>query len=311
MNCPNCGNMVQNGAPFCPFCNTPLSQSYSQQSYGYQQPGYPQQNGYPAPGYPQQYGQNSYPTAYQQPYVYGEQQKDPMLASLSELPRQFLQSFRAPSEVLLGLVEKNDTLSAAVVGGIVLLLTFFAGMAMSHGTVKAIVELFASLAGVSMGGMTGSASQGISLIAERISASVGGIAVLCQLLFMLIPIIVFCVYLNLIRKNPFSWTVLLSLITVASFPSAVAAVLCMICSFISPVLSLLVIVCSIAFSYLQLGNMLDYITGLGEDQMFVPKAVILCVSLLLTLVIVFLVGGSLLGNVFQNIIRMLSSGSLL
>lgn len=311
MNCPNCGNMVQNGVPFCPFCNTPLTQSYPQQPYGYQQPG-GSPGGYPAGGYPQQYGQNPYPTAYSQPMQYGQQsQKDSFLVSLSELPRQFLQSFRAPSEVLLNLVEKNDPITSAVVCGVVLLFTFFAGMAMSHGAVRAVVEQFSKLAGMSLSGVTGSASQGINLIAERISASVGGIAVLCQLLFMLIPILVLCVYLNLINKNPFSLNALLSLITVASFPSAAAAVLCMVFSFISPFVSLLVVVCAIAFSYLQLGNMLDYITGLGEDKMFVPKAACLCISLLVTLLVAVLIGGNLLGNVFTSVLRMLSNGSLI
>ena len=307
MNCPNCGNAIQNGSAFCPICNAPLVQGYSQPAYGYQQPAAP---GYVNNGYPQQYNQSAYPTAYQQPRAYAENQPDPLLTTVSELPREFLRSFRSPTETLLSLVEKNDTISAAIVGGIVLLLTFFAGMALSNGMVKMLAEFFARVSGVSLSGVTGSSAQGVNLISERVAASIGGVAVLCQLICMLIPAIVICVYLNIIRKNPFSWSVALSLITVSSFPAVVSAVLCMLASFISPWIAVVIVILATAFSYLQLGYMLNYITGLSEEQMFVSKSVCLLVSLLLSLVAVLLVGGGLMGGIFNHVLRMFSTGSL-
>jgi len=310
MNCPNCGNAIQNGAAFCPICNAPLVQGYSQQSYGYQQPGM-QAPGYANNGYPQQYAQSAYPTAYQQPRSYGDNQRDPLISTISELPREFLRSFRSPTDVLVSLVEKNDTISAAIVGGVVLLLTFFAGMAVSNGMVKMLAEFFAQVSGISLSGVAGSTAQGVNLITERVSASIGGIAVLCQLLCMLIPAVVFFVYLNLLCKNPFSWSVLLGLITVSSFPTAAAAVLCMLASFLSPWIALVVVVLSTAFSYMQLGHMLSYITGFSEEQMFVPKSVCILVALLLSLIVVFAVGGGLLGGVINHVLRMFSTGSLI
>lgn len=312
MNCPNCGNAVQNGAAFCPFCNVPFSQSYPQQNYNYQQPAAPAQ--YPGGGYPGGYAPQTpagYPGAYQDPRSFAQSEPDPLVQSIKELPREFLHSFRAPTEVLYGFVQKNDLIPCAIVLGVTLLLTFFAGLAVSSGIVSAFTGIFAQLAGLSSAGLAGSAQQGISLITERVSLSIGGIAALCQLICMLVTGFVFFVYINLIRKNNFSLTVLISLVAVSSFPTIVGCILCMIASFISPVICLLIMALSTAMSYLQLGIMLGCITGGNETQMFPAKSVVTLVCLLLCLALVALVGGKLLGNVFINIFTMISSGVLI
>ena len=120
MNCPKCGSPVAPGATFCPVCSEPLSQPAGapqgfpndpNAAYG-QQPVYSQQapfNGYPngyggyqagqqpgvQPGYPP-YGQQTYPTGYQQPYQYGETRQNPFSSAMSELPHVFSLSFKNP-----------------------------------------------------------------------------------------------------------------------------------------------------------------------------------------------------------------------
>lgn len=53
MNCHKCGNIVQPGTAFCPFCNEALNTGYAQQNYPQGYGGYPQGNAQPQNNYPQ------------------------------------------------------------------------------------------------------------------------------------------------------------------------------------------------------------------------------------------------------------------
>lgn len=281
---------------------------------GYQQP-YPngyqagQQSGY-QPGYPPY--QQTYPTGYQQPYQYGETRQNPFSSAMSELPHVFSLSFKNPGEAFHSLLERSDTITGPILCGVVLLLSFFAGMTVARGVVSIFFSAVSSLTGVSLAGSASSMNQGINYVAGRIAPSVGGVTVLCQLISMLVPVLVSGIYLLGICKVPFSWPVIFGLVSIPSIPSAVAALAGMLLSLLSPWLTIVCVLCGMAFSYLQLGALLQYVTGRSEQQLFLPKTACILLSLLLTLLLHLLIGGGLMGNVMNYMIQLLSNvGSLL
>ena len=91
-----------------------------------------------------------------------------------------------------------------------------------------------------------------------------------------------------------------------------AALAGMLLSLLSPWLTIVCVLCGMAFSYLQLGALLQYVTGRSEQQLFLPKTACILLSLLLTLLLHLLIGGGLMGNVMNYMIQLLSNvGSLL
>lgn len=339
MNCPKCGNAVPQGAPYCPVCNEPLPAAYTvpQQGFSQQQPvyPYPQQPQQPTGGYPpvnqayqgyqgyqapysqQNYAsfqQSPYPPGYQPPYVYGERQQpqNALMRVLSALPQAFFASFRSPADTLRSMLERNETLAFPLVLGVTLLLCFFCGMTLSRGFVEIVFDSVSVLTGVSLAGSASSMSQGAAYVAGRIAPAMGGVLALCQVMAMAIPGLVTAAYLAVVHKQRFSWPVLAGLMTVSSYPTIVAALLCMLASLIAPWLAVVFALCGITLSYVQLGAMLGFLTGRGEDRAFQPKAICLCLSAAVTLLAILLAGGSLMGLVLNNVLNLLSNvGALL
>lgn len=343
MNCPKCGNPLPQGAAFCPVCNEPLAayaaQPYPQQQ-GYQQPGvqgyqqpapqqgyqqayaqqpYPQQGGYAQqPVYQQtyaQYQQGSYPPGYQQPYIYGQQPaKEPnaLLSALSALPRTFLECFTRPGEALRGMMERRDLLTGPIAVGLVLLLTFLCGMVFMRGFIGVLLSAISALTGVSLASDAASLNQGVSYIAGRLAPSVGGVAVLCQLIGMAVPLMVYMVYLCVICKARFSLELLLGFLSVTTLPTAAVALLAMLVSLLSPWLALTVVLCGMAVSYTLACGLLSLITGRTDAQLLPAKLALVSLSLLLTLVLGGLLGSLMMGGVMQRMLILLSNvGSLI
>lgn len=193
----------------------------AQQPYmGAQQQPYPQQQNLYRQSYAQ-YQQGTYPPGFQQPYSYGQpaaREANPLLTALSALPRTFLDSFTRPQEVLRGMLEKRDLLTGPIVAGLTLLLTFLCGMVVMRSFVGVLLSAISALTGVSLASDAASMNQGISYIAGRIAPSVGGAAVLCQLIGMAVPALVFLVYLCGVAKVHFSWELLLGFVAVTTLP---------------------------------------------------------------------------------------------
>lgn len=295
MNCAACGRPLPNGATVCPYCGQPVSQGAYQQSYAQYQPG-------------------QYPVGFQQPYAYGQQpsRENGVLTSLAELPRAFLGSFTRPGEVLHSMVERRDLATCPVVTALVLMLCFLAGMVMMRSFLGLLVKVIAAFAGVTLAQTNASMNQGISYIAGRVGPAAGGIAALCQLISMLVPTLVFILYICLICKITFSWELLLGFWAVASLPTVAVALLAMALSLLSPWLALLPILCGTAVSYVQMSGMLSLITGRSDEQLVSAKVVLTVVSLALTLLLCGLIGGWLMGGVLQRVMILLSNvGSLI
>lgn len=276
-------NYMQQSAPAQQYA----AQGYQQQAY----PGYQQ-------GYPQNYG-------YQQPA-----QPNPLMTILTELPRTFAGSFTNPGEVLRSLVERGDLFTCPIVVGVVLVVVFLGGMAAMRGVVGMLFGLIGALTGLNIAGSGASAQQGINYIAGRVAPAVGGIAVLCQVLAMLVPVLVTIFYLCVIQRREFSWYMVMGMITVTTMPTIVVALLSILASFLSPVLSLLLMIIGMVIAYLQLGHIISSVMGLEEARLLTVKMVVIPVSLVLTLALLWFVGGTLMGGVFQYMLSLLSSSGI-
>ena len=255
--------------------------SAAQQPYmGAQQP-YPQQQSLYRQSYAQ-YQQGTYPPGFQQPYSYGQpttRDANPLLTALSALPRTFLDSFSQPQEVLRGMLEKKDRLTGPIVAALTLLLTFLCGMVVMRSFVGVLLSAISTLTGVSLASDAASMNQGVSYIAGRIAPSVGGAAVLCQLIGMAVPALVFLVYLCGVAKVHFSWELAL---------------------------------CGMAVSYTQACGLLSAVTGRPDAQLLPVKMLLVALALALTLIVGGLVGGLLMRGVTQRVMVLLNSvGSLI
>ncbi len=291
-----------------------MQQGYTQQTppvNQYPQQGYTQQtapvNQYPQQGYSQQgYSQQGYA----QNYGYQQQasaQPNPLMSILSELPRTFGGCFVRPGETLRALVEQGDMLTCPIVAGIVLLLVFLGGMSAMRGVVSVVFGVITSLTGIRMAGNSASMQQGINYIAGQVGPAVGGIAVLCQIIAMVTPLLVVFVYLCAVRKVPFSWHVVLGMLSVTTMPTVVFALLSMLVSFVSPWLCLLVVIAGLVVAYLQISNMMNTIVGATDAQLLTAKMICFPIAILLTLALVWLVGGNLMGNVFQHMLSLVGN----
>ena len=286
MKCAVCGQELPQGAAVCPSCQTPAQNPVYQQSYA-------------------QYQQGTYPTAYQPAYTYtGEKpaEDNSFLTVLAELPRSFLNCFTSPGEVLRGMVERREYYTGPVVAAVVLLLTFLGGMVVMRGFIGVLFSIISGFTGVQMAASSASMNQGISYIAGRVAPSVGGIAALCQLICMLVPALIFMVYICVVCKVMFSWELALGFMGVTSLPTVASALLVMASALLSPWLALILMVCGAVISYVQACSMLSLITGRSEQQLLSGKLICVCVSIALSLGLCGLAGGSLAGHVVQRIV---------
>ena len=303
-------------------------QPYPQQSYP-QQPAAPQNSGFgqpvgQQPGYEQPYPQQSYPqqppvqqSPVQQPptkqptaqdYAYQGQRvqtANPVTELLSELPQVFRTCFTDPGDMLRTLVNRGDVITGPIVLAVTLVLVFLGGMAAVRGVVSIIFRLITSLTGISLANSTSALRQGINYVAGQIAPAVGGIAVLCQLIAILVPVAVILIYLYLAHHLPINWVMALEMATVATTPTIPIALLGMLASMISPALAVFAMVLGMVVAYLQLGHMLDTILGGTDVQQLKAKMICFPIAVLLTLALVFLLGGNLSGNVFVHMISLL------
>lgn len=341
--CPACGTPVSPMPDYTGYAGqggfgggfdpTAYRQGYAQ---GYPQAGY--QNGYPpnyntgsfAPQQPQ-YGQGFDPSAYGQ-NAYGQQnytgfpngyqaayegyrpvgERGAFLGALGYLPRVLSGMFRDPGDTLQGMMERADLYTGGVVAGLSLLLTFLCAMIMTRGTIAMAFGGVTSLFGVSLAGDAASMNQGISYIAGKIAASVGGIAALCQLFALVLPAAVALVYLCTIRRVRFSFLLASNMVAITTLPSIAASVLCMVFSLLSPVLGVLMLTLGQVVSYVLVCLMIAHITGIPEQHSTLVKLAVVCISIVVKALFIQLVGGTLMASAMRTITSLMNTmGSLL
>lgn len=256
------------------------------------------------------YGQQGYPQPTAQSYAYQgqlQQHPNPVMALLSELPRMFLGCFTAPGQVLRTLVERGDVITGPMVLAVALVVVFLGGMAAMRGVVSVLFSFITSLTGISLAGSSSALRQGVNYIAGQIAPAVGGIAVLCQVIAIIIPVAVIMVYLYLVHHQQPNWMMALEMVTVTTMPTIAVALVAMVASMISPMLALVVMIVGIVIAYLQLSHMLSTLLGGTPEQELLVKLICFPIALLLTLGLIYLLGGNLMSGVFQHMISLLGN----
>lgn len=305
-------------------------QGYDANAYGnsgYGQTGVPRngygQNDYAQGGYGQGFdptaygygqGYNGFPQGYQQPYG----QYNPgrgngeFVTTLSYLPRVLMGMFRSPGDTLQGMLERGDRYTGGVVAGLSLLLTFLATMIFTSGAVNAALSGLSQLLGTSLAGDAASMNQGVNYIAGKIAPSVGGIAVLCQLFSLVLPLTVALVYLCVIRKVRFSFLLASNLLALTTLPSLAVAALSMVVGLLSPYLAVLAVLAGVVVSNVLMVTLVSGMVGLPEQQSTPVKIALICASELLKILFIQLIGGSLLSLTMGTVSSLVSTmGSLL
>ena len=311
MNCPKCGNFLPQGAPFCPLCNEPISPAvyngYAQPPQGYaQQPYDPSQAGYAdfQQGYQQYPPQPNYPQGFQPIYGGYSTPKDSasslFLASVLRLPGMFADAFRNPGAVLQGIMERRDFFTAPVIAGLALLLSFLCGILATPRMISVLLNFLGLFFGQGL-----ASPDGINRLAGSIGVSIGGMAVLCQLLAILLPLAVMLVYLCAVCKIRFSPELACGLITLLTMPTIPASLLLMLTSLFSSFLPFLFIVAGMTISYIFMGNLVSFITGKPESELTLVKIIMILLSMALTFAAIALVTSLLSDAIFASILTRL------
>ncbi len=347
MNCTVCGALLPGGARVCPACGTPVSGAQGYPGYPPSNGGYGQgfdPTAYQTGGYrPQQpagagngrgtgdgaYGQtgygfdpttgaqgyNGFPQGYQQ--VYGRYsarggRDNELLNAITSLPRLFMEVFRDPGEALRGLMERNDRYTGGVVTGLSLLLTFLAAILVTRGAVMSVFTGFSTLSGTALAGDAASLNQGVNYIAGKMAASVGGIAVLCQLIAIAFPATVTLVYLCVVKKVRFSFLLASNLAAIVTLPSVAVSLLSMAASLLSPYAAAAAVLLGVIASYALLSALVTWITGMPEQRLVPTKIAVIGASEMLKILFIWLVGGALSAVAMSTVYGLIGSmGSLL
>lgn len=343
MNCARCGAPLAPGAQACAVCGEPVA------GYGYTAPmNYPQQGGYtgypqgypanyPGYGYPQQgagpYQQSPYPQ--QQPYAgyppYGAAQQGygvaqqgygapptyaaaptapaaSPLSSLEGLPRFFLDALKSPAQSAQGVVARGDFYTGLFVLLLSALLAFICAMLLTRGVLSALFTGLLSLSGVNGGDQI---SQGIAYVARKLSPTLGGVAALMQVLSMLVPGGALTIYLCGVLKTPFSPSLFLSCMAVMTLPTLVVSLLCVPLSFLSPLACGVAALVGVVASYVYMGSLLDGLSGRASKNLVLVKLLCIGGSLLVTLTLGMLVGGTLGSGAISSLTALMTNMSSL
>ncbi|MCL1854854.1 MAG: zinc ribbon domain-containing protein [Clostridia bacterium] len=323
MNCPRCGNLLPQGAQFCNVCNAPIG-TVGHMAYGHQAQGVPVPpvQGYGgAQGYGQPGQEQGYPTGYQQNYAQYNPQSQPypqeyggyyqsqarrkdsgaFLNAVRKIPAMLWDSFRDPGAVLQGMMERKDFYTAPLVAGLALLLTFLCCMILANSILTGLGIGMLSAVSSGMGGYglpVGAAYLESAMpVIGRLSASIGGTAVLCQLFAMAVPLAVMLIYLCAVSKARFSWELLCACFTITTLPTVAAALLALLGLLIHPVLLPFLSMLGMVVSFVFMGSLMSRVVGKPENALILPRILCICLSILFTMIFSSLVGGTMLSGI--------------
>ena len=271
--------------------------------------------GYSQPSYGQNQGYTGFPQGYQQVYGrynMGGGDQGAFLGALGNLPRVLSDVFRNPGEALQGMIARNDLYTGGVIAVLSLLLTFFCAMLMTRSAVSAVFSGLSSITGTALAGDAASMNQGINYIAGKIATSIGGIATLCQVFALLLPLAVVLTYLCAIRRVRFSFLLASNLLALVTLPSIVASLLCMVLSLLSLYLGLAALLAGMVASYVLIAQLTVQITGMPEQSAAPVKIALICLSEGVKALFIWLVGGALLASAMTTVNSLIGTmGSLL
>ena len=207
--------------------------------------------------------------------------------------------------MLWTLFNRNDVVIGPIVLAVTLVVVFLGAMAAVRGVVSVIFRLITALTGINLANSTAALRKSIDYVAGQIAPAVGGIAVLCQIIAIVVPVAVVLLYIYLVHRRRIKWIAALEMITVTTATTIPVALLGMLASMVSPILAVFTMVLGNVIAYLQVGPMLDIVLGGTEQERRNAKMVCIPIAVLLTLALVLGLGGNLSGNVFVHMISLL------
>lgn len=336
MRCTHCGSIIPPGLTHCPICGTPIDTRQVQQEYreypktDYQQgvPPSGREYGYAAnePSQPpKQYATPSFHTyrtqlltgapenGRQSPFQGqprdGYSSGGSFSKTLSDLPGVVRGAFTGPADTLLGMVRREDRYTGGVVVLLSLILAFLTGMIMTRGVLGVLFSIVTDVTGAELADSAASLNQGVSYLAAKISLPVGGVAAMCELIAVLMPLAVTMVYLSAMKQIRFSFVLVSGIAAIITLPHLFSLLLAAACSTITPYLSMLMLLFGQVFSYVLLCNVITRLAALRPPRTVPVQATLICVSELTKVILIVVIGGALMTGVFRTLASLTNSVS--
>ena len=236
-------------------------------------------------------------------YVAQPPVQNALLGAIVKLPEAFVKSLQDPGAVLQGMMERRDLYSAPVVAFLSLLITFLCGMFSAKNLVKVVSDLISFVLRENFASV-----DGVNSIARSTGAMIGGIAALCHLLAIVIPLIVLMVYLCAVCKVRFSMELLSGSAAILTMPAIPFAILSILGNLLTPFLPLMFIVCASLASYILMGSIAVFVTMKTDQQLVSAKLVMTMTCFLLTFFAQILIVSPFFGHFLSLIL--LRAGSI-
>ena len=232
--------------------------------------------------------------------------------TLSDLPQIARGAFTSPTATIQGMIRREDRFTGVLLLALSAIFAFLAGMILVKGALGAVFAVAGGVTGLQLADSAASLNQGVAYLAGKINVSIGGIAAVCQLIAASVPVAVTALYLCLVRKVRFSFPLLNGLTAVAVLPGLAALVLASVLSLISPYLSAFTLLCGQAAGYVMLCSVATQLIAVKPQRAVLTQTALVCVSELLKIVLIALIGGALLSGVLHTLSGLTNSmGGLL
>lgn len=232
--------------------------------------------------------------------------------TLSDLPQIARGAFTNPTATLQGMIRREDRFTGMLLLMLSVIFAFLAGMILVKGALGSVFAVAGGVTGLQLADSAASLNQGVAYLAGKINVSVGGIAAVCQLIAAAVPVAVTALYLCLGRKVRFSFPLLNGLTAVAVLPNLAALVLASVLSLLTPYLSAFVLLCGQVTGYVMLCAVATQLIAVKPQRAVLTQTVLVCVSELLKILLIALIGGALLGGVLRTLSGLTNSmGGLL
>ncbi len=327
MRCIVCGNMLPPDAKQCPFCGThtegaqepptfPQGNPPADGGYGFAaSDAQNKQNRYATPafhtyrkqmftGFPQ-----SQQTNYQPQPRDGHSTGGAFMRALGDLPMVIRTAFTDPMGTLQGMVRRDDKFSGGIMVVLSLILAFLAGIILTNGLLGMLFSAMGGLTGLQLADSAASLNQGVTYMAGKVSISIGGVAAVCQLIAALIPVAITMAYLGVFRKLKLSFVLASGLTAIVMLPNVVALLLAAVLGLLTPYLAILVLLFGVICGYVLLSAMTLRLAEADPAASVPAQAGLICLSELVKLILIAVVGGVMMNSVIQTLAGLTSSVS--
>ena len=338
MRCTHCGSVIPPGIQQCPICGSYIDTREAQEDFRVYQE-YPKTNyqqGVPpsARAYdytreepPKQYATPAFHT-YRKQLLHGLQQDmqtpfqtqsresfhsgGSFVKALSDLPGVIKGAFSSPMDTLLGMIRQEDRITGGLVVLVSLLMAFLSAIVMARGVLGSLLSVAGSITGLQLADNTASLHQGVSYMAGKVALPIGGIAVVCQLIAVIVPVAVTMIYLSIMRRVKASFVLLSGFTAIIVLPNLMAMLLAAVLSMITPYLSIVALGFGLVYSYVMLCSMATQLANLQPQRRVQVQASLICISELTKLLLIVGIGGALMNGVIRTLTSLTNSmGGLL